>query len=94
MPASVRAQVLAGALREHRPVNDFGYLDVGGSYDAEARIFDHHQRGAPLRPDGQPYSSFGLIWKHYGLDYLAAAGIPETAIETIHTSFDASFVLP
>lgn len=68
--------------------------DVGGSYDAAARIFDHHQRGAPLRDDGQPYSSFGLIWKHYGLDYLAACGIPEQHLGTIHASFDGSFVLP
>lgn len=67
--------------------------DVGGVHDAAARIFDHHQRGAPLRDDGQPYSSFGLVWKHYGRDYLAAAGIPEAHIETVHASFDASFVL-
>ena len=68
--------------------------DVGGAYDASARIFDHHQRGAPLREDGQPYSSFGLIWKHYGRDYLAASGLPEAHIEAVHGSFDASFVLP
>ncbi|MBB3457222.1 uncharacterized UPF0160 family protein [Rhizobium sp. BK313] len=68
--------------------------DVGGAYDAAARIFDHHQRGAPLREDGQPYSSFGLIWKHYGRDYLAASGLPLAHIEAVHASFDASFVLP
>jgi uncharacterized UPF0160 family protein len=68
--------------------------DVGGTYDAERRIFDHHQRGAPLREDGQPFSSFGLIWKHYGRDYLAAMGLPEAHIEAVHASFDASFVLP
>ena len=68
--------------------------DVGGAYDADARIFDHHQRGAPLREDGQPYSSFGLIWKHYGRDYLAATGLPGAHIETVHDAFDASFVLP
>lgn len=68
--------------------------DVGGAYDAEARIFDHHQRGAPRRDDDQPYSSFGLIWKHYGHDYLAAFGIPAAHIDTIHASFDRSFVLP
>ncbi|QND47812.1 MYG1 family protein [Rhizobium lusitanum] len=68
--------------------------DVGGKYDAVERIFDHHQRGAPLRDDGQPYSSFGLIWKHYGRDYLAAFGLPEAHIEALHTSFDNSFVLP
>ena len=68
--------------------------DVGGKYDAAERIYDHHQRGAPLRDDGQPYSSFGLIWKHYGRDYLAAFGLSEAHIEALHTSFDNSFVLP
>ncbi len=68
--------------------------DVGGAYDAAARIFDHHQRGAPLREDGQPYSSFGLVWKHYGRDYLAVLGLPEAHVEALHASFDASFVLP
>jgi uncharacterized UPF0160 family protein len=76
------------------PGADRVIYDVGGIYDAEARIFDHHQRGAPLRDDGQPYSSFGLVWKHYGRDYLAASGIGESQIETIHASFDGSFVLP
>ena len=76
------------------PASDRIIYDVGGAYDAEARIFDHHQRGAPLREDGQPYSSFGLIWKHYGRDYLAATGLPEAHIETVHAGFDASFVLP
>ena len=68
--------------------------DVGGAYDALKGIFDHHQRGAPLREDGQPYSSFGLIWKHYGRDYLVATGVPEAHVEALHTSFDLAFVLP
>ncbi len=68
--------------------------DVGGAYDAAKGIFDHHQRSAPLREDGQPYSSFGLIWKHFGRDYLAASGVPEDHVETLHASFDAGFVLP
>ncbi|NVD39078.1 MYG1 family protein [Ensifer sp. HO-A22] len=68
--------------------------DVGGAYDAQAQIFDHHQRGAPLREDGQPLSSFGLIWKHYGRDYLVASRVPEAHVEAVHASFDRSFVLP
>ena len=76
------------------PGSDRIIYDVGGAYDAEARIFDHHQRGAPLRDDGQPYSSFGLIWKHYGRDYLIASGVPEAHVEAVHGSFDRSFVLP
>ncbi|ANL66298.1 metal-dependent hydrolase protein [Rhizobium phaseoli] len=76
------------------PGQDRIIYDVGGVYDADAGIFDHHQRGAPLRDDGQPYSSFGLIWKHYGRDYLAACGLPADHVEAVHSSFDASFVLP
>jgi len=68
--------------------------DVGGAYDPEARIFDHHQRGAPLREDGRPLSSFGLIWRHFGRDYLAALGVPEAHRDHVHASFDGSFVLP
>lgn len=76
------------------PGEDRIIYDVGGAYDAAAGIFDHHQRGAPLRDDGQPYSSFGLVWKHYGRDYLAAFGVPEAHIEAIHAAFDKKFVLP
>jgi uncharacterized UPF0160 family protein len=47
-------------------------LDVGGVYDADAGRFDHHQRGgAGERENGIPYSSFGLIWKKYGVDICA-----------------------
>ncbi|WP_237443791.1 MYG1 family protein [Sinobacterium norvegicum] len=43
-------------------------IDVGGEYDPDAGRFDHHQRGgAGERENGIPYSSFGLIWKKYGL---------------------------
>ncbi|MFV1728296.1 MYG1 family protein [Phaeobacter sp. JH20_02] len=68
--------------------------DVGRAYDAEAQVFDHHQRPNPLRDDGQPYSSFGLIWRHYGRDYLRSLAVPEADIEAIHHSFDQGFVLP
>ncbi|MDQ0319073.1 uncharacterized UPF0160 family protein [Pararhizobium capsulatum DSM 1112] len=76
------------------PAADRIIYDVGGLYDPAAQVFDHHQRGAPLRDDGQPYSSFGLVWKHYGRRYLSALGVLEADIEAIHTSFDTSFVLP
>lgn len=76
------------------PGSDRIIYDVGGAYDAEKRIFDHHQRGAPLRDDGQPYSSFGLVWKHFGRDYLAASDIQAADVEAVHASFDGKFVLP
>lgn len=69
--------------------------DVGRAYDAKAQIFDHHQRPNPLREeDGHPYSSFGLIWLHYGRDYLAALGVPSGDIDLVHHRMDQSFVLP
>ena len=44
-------------------------IDVGGEYDSDTDRFDHHQRGgAGARANGIPYSSFGLIWKKYGLE--------------------------
>ncbi len=76
------------------PASDKIIYDVGGSYDAEAQIFDHHQRPGPAREDEQPYSSFGLIWAHYGRDYLASMGIPAEDIEALHAQFDKKFVLP
>jgi uncharacterized UPF0160 family protein len=43
-------------------------IDVGGEYDPDTDRFDHHQRGgAGARENGIPYSSFGLIWKKYGV---------------------------
>src|SRR4051812_33272402 len=72
------------------PGSDRIIYDVGGAYGADMRIFDHHQRGAPLREDGQPYSSFGLIWKHYGRDYLLASGLAEDSVDAVHAAFDAS----
>lgn len=76
------------------PAEDRIIYDVGGDYVPETNIYDHHQRDAPLRDDEQPYSSFGLIWKHFGHAYLADFGVPEEHIEAIHASFDKSFVLP
>ncbi len=68
--------------------------DVGRVFDADARIFDHHQRPNPLRADGNPFSSFGLIWAHYGHEYLSALDVPEGDRDAIHAEFDRDFVLP
>lgn len=68
--------------------------DVGRDYDADAGIFDHHQKNVPLRSDGAPYSSFGLIWKHYGRDYLRSLDVPEAHLDVLHQEFDCDFVLP
>ena len=76
------------------PAQDRIIYDLGGQFDAGLQIFDHHQRPNPLRENGQPYSAFGLIWAHYGRDYLRAMDVPDQDIEAIHTSFDRGFVVP
>ena len=68
--------------------------DVGREYDADRNIFDHHQPDAPLREEGQPLSSFGLVWRHFGMDYLAMLDIPEDHRADVFRSFDQGFVLP
>lgn len=41
-------------------------IDLGGDYNFEKKIFDHHQAEFDLkRENGIPYSSCGLIWKDY-----------------------------
>jgi uncharacterized UPF0160 family protein len=43
-------------------------IDLGMEYDETSNKFDHHQQGgAGLRANGVPYASFGLVWKHFGL---------------------------
>jgi len=76
------------------PAPDRIIYDEGRAYDPGLRIFDHHQRGAPLRAGGRPYSSFGLIWRHFGADYLAALGVPAGDAAAVHERIDARFVLP
>lgn len=45
---------------------DFVY-DIGMIYDPAKLRFDHHQvGGAGVYANGLMYSSFGLIWKHFG----------------------------
>ena len=68
--------------------------DVGRDFDAARMIFDHHQKSPPLRDDGQPYSSFGLIWRQFGRDYLAALQVPAADLGAIHAAIDADLVLP
>jgi uncharacterized UPF0160 family protein len=53
--------------------------DVGFTFDPATNRFDHHQRGAPLRPDGTPFSSAGLVWQVYGERAVAAVLRPAGA---------------
>ena len=46
--------------------------DVGSRHDPAAARFDHHQRGAPSRPDGTPFSAAGLVWQVHGVRAIGA----------------------
>ncbi|PWC50805.1 hypothetical protein TSA6c_33725 [Azospirillum sp. TSA6c] len=69
--------------------------DVGGVFDSARRRFDHHQRGAPVRPDGSPYSSAGLLWAAFGHDavraVLAGRG-GEVVVERVWTEMDEQVI--
>lgn len=56
-------------------------VDVGGIYDPATNRFDHHQHGGAGVRDGVPYSSFGLVWKHFGE---AITGSKEVALGVEH----------
>lgn len=76
------------------PGEDRIIYDVGRDYNSQQNIYDHHQKNVPLRPDGNPYSSFGLIWKHFGMRYLDHIGVPDIHAAHVHAMFDRDFVLP
>lgn len=73
-------------------------VDVGGVYDAEKNLFDHHQDGgAGKRENGLPaapstaqagiaYASFGLVWLKFG-EQIAGS-------EKVAALVDANLVIP
>lgn len=66
-------------------------VDVGGVYDAQRGRFDHHQRGgAGSRANGVPYSSFGLVWAHYGHDCCGSMAVVKRVDEMLVQSIDAA----
>lgn len=69
--------------------------DVGFEYDAARRRYDHHQPGHPLRDDGTPYSSFGLVWLHHGADFLRSRypGESDELLRAVWGNIDRRFVI-
>jgi len=58
-------------------------LDVGRQYDPISCKFDHHQDSVPLRENGVPYATCGLVWKEFGEKICGSndvAGMIETKI--------------
>lgn len=64
-------------------------VDVGMKYEPENLFFDHHQGGVGQRKNGIPFSSFGLVWKKYGLELCGKAEIFESIDNRLVQFFDA-----
>jgi len=64
--------------RDEEIIKNGDYVfDVGGIYDEKNNRFDHHQTlGVGKRENGIAYSSFGLVWRKFGIE---VAGSRETA---------------
>lgn len=65
-------------------------VDVGGVYDHDAKHYDHHQVGAPVRENGIPYAGFGLMWRHYGQEICGSAEVAQAIEERLCIPIDAS----
>ncbi len=79
-------------------------VDVGGVYDITTGRFDHHQRGfydpkglleanlarEAVRPNGVPYSSFGLVWRCFGAAICGDQKVADKVDETLVQSVDAA----
>lgn len=56
-------------------------FDVGGSCDPAEGRYDHHMRDKPLRDNGEPFSSAGLVWRDYGIRAVKALAPAATDAE-------------
>ena len=65
-------------------------FDIGGMYDAGKNRFDHHQMGgAGKRENGIEYSSFGLIWKKFGIKICGAQKVADFIDQRLVSPVDA-----
>lgn len=59
-------------------------------YDIGRGKYDHHQEDAQTRDNGIKYSSFGLLFKDFGKDYLQKKNIAN--IDDVFTSLDKDLI--
>lgn len=58
------------------------------AYDIGGGMFDHHQKGGNgERKNGIPYSSFGLLWKKFGIPFLRSK-LDENKIDVTSVWFE------
>lgn len=69
-------------------------FDIGETYDPQRKIFDHHSLESPIRNNGIPYASAGLLWDFFGrmvINKILPDRTPEE-IEEIHFKIDNSII--
>lgn len=67
----------------------------GLAFDIGGGEFDHHQQDARVRPNGNKYAAFGLLWNAVGAEYIASKY--KTDIKTANDAaekFDVEFITP
>lgn len=66
-------------------------VDVGGEYNADACRFDHHQaKDKPAdRLNGVPFSSAGLVWRHFGRDLTSCNEVHALVDEKLFQAVDS-----
>jgi len=69
-------------------------FDVGGVCDPARGRYDHHMRDKPLREDGEPYSSAGLVWRDYGIRavHILIPGLDEAQAARIAAMLDRGLI--
>lgn len=69
-------------------------FDVGGSCDPAEGRYDHHMRDKPLRDNGEPFSSAGLVWRDYGIRAIKAlaAGITDAEAAEVAATLDGGLI--
>lgn len=71
-------------------------FDVGMVFDRDKDRYDHHMKDAPVRLDGSPYSSVGLVWDEFGPHYLTNVfGIDDEELNfKVWNDIDKSLIKP
>ncbi len=77
-------------------------FDVGGMYEPDKNLFDHHQesfyrfrkgKDGPGGLNGQKYAAAGLLWEHYGEDIVRKSyGCPEKYAKAVAERVDKMMI--
>lgn len=65
-------------------------VDIGGRYNHDEKVYDHHFKDGPTYDDGLKMSSIGLIWSHYGEEICGCPIVAERVCNRLIRSLDAN----